>query len=104
MSYLFNCSALIASIRGEEHNEANSRICDESGRELQFYDEFVHLDKFLVLQHALVTDYNRIISEEIFFGEPIPEWFSCDIDIRSLVDDPTNLPLRSDIRKDLLWE
>ncbi|KAJ6566022.1 hypothetical protein B0H19DRAFT_1373798, partial [Mycena capillaripes] len=90
MSYLFNISALIASIRGEEHNEANSRICDESGRELQFYNEFVHLDKFLVLQRALVTDYNRIISEEIFFGEPIPEWYSREIDIRSLVDDPRN--------------
>ncbi|KAJ7435402.1 hypothetical protein FB451DRAFT_1379456 [Mycena latifolia] len=90
MSYLFNTAALIKSIRGEEYGEANSRISDGLGRELEFKGDYIFLDKFGDLHRGLEAKYDKIIADEIFFGEPLPPWFTITIDMRSLVDDPRN--------------
>ncbi|KAJ7120621.1 hypothetical protein C8R43DRAFT_1136784 [Mycena crocata] len=89
-SYLYNTSALIKSIRGEEYTEAHSRMADLSGRQLQFKSDMINLDDFALLHNGLRSEYNKIIAKEIFFGQPIPDWFKIDIDIRSLVDEPRN--------------
>ncbi|KAF7328313.1 C2H2-type domain-containing protein [Mycena sanguinolenta] len=90
-AYLFNMSVLLKSIRGEEYVEANVHFTDDGGRELSYKGSTVSLDDFAVLHDALTDEYDTIIARDIFFGEPIPEWFSRDIDIRSLVDDPRNV-------------
>ncbi|KAJ6497931.1 hypothetical protein DFH09DRAFT_1103329 [Mycena vulgaris] len=90
MAYLYNIAALIKSIRGEEYNEASCQISDEFGRELIFNGEMIKLDDISVLHDGLRAEYDKIILEEIFFGEPLPSWFNDPIDIPSLVDDPRN--------------
>ncbi|KAJ6518407.1 hypothetical protein DFH09DRAFT_1098590 [Mycena vulgaris] len=90
MAYLYNIAALIKRIRGEEYSEASCQISDEFGRELIFNGEMIKLDDISVLHDGLRTDYDTIIREEIFFGEPLPSWFNDLIDIHSLVDDPRN--------------
>ncbi|KAJ7156778.1 hypothetical protein C8R46DRAFT_1196202 [Mycena filopes] len=90
MSYLYGMSALIKSIRGSEYTDAHSWISDERGRELAFNDEIIQLDKFAELHFGLQAEYDEILKNDIFFGEEIPAWFTRDIDMRSLVDDPRN--------------
>ncbi|KAJ6601710.1 hypothetical protein DFH09DRAFT_1355068 [Mycena vulgaris] len=90
MAYLYNIAALIKSIRGEEYSEASCQISDEFGRELIFNGEMIKLDDISALHDGLRADYDTIIWEEIFFGEPLPSWFNDLIDIHSLVDDPPN--------------
>lgn len=88
MSYLFNIAVLIKSIRGEDYNSADSQFTDADGRELSFRGHLIKLDDFAVMHRGLVTEYKEILHREIFFGQPLPDWFTRAIDIESLVDDP----------------
>ncbi|KAJ7021259.1 hypothetical protein C8F04DRAFT_1314834 [Mycena alexandri] len=90
MAYLYNMSALIRTIRGDDFSDASCDFSDVLGRELRFKGKTVTLEKFKATYDGLTKEYNDVIAKEIFFGEPIPPEFFPEIDIRSLYDDPSN--------------
>ncbi|KAF7328439.1 C2H2-type domain-containing protein [Mycena sanguinolenta] len=89
-AYLFNVAVLLKSIRGDHYAEARFQFTDAGGRELSYQGSLINLDDFRGMHEVLSQEYDRIIAQEVFFGEAIPDWFTQDIDIRSLVDDPRN--------------
>ncbi|KAJ7719557.1 hypothetical protein DFH07DRAFT_1009590 [Mycena maculata] len=90
MAYLYNISALIKSIRGEEYTDAHSQMEDVHGRQLRFHEDLIDLDTFGTMQNELRDEYRQLIAKKIFFDKPIPEWFTRAIDVPALVDDPRN--------------
>ncbi|KAK6969068.1 C2H2-type domain-containing protein [Favolaschia claudopus] len=89
-TYLFNTATLLKSIRGEEYGEAHSFISDALGRELTFRGHPINLDGFLAVKNALAAEYDKIVKEEIFFNQQIPDWFKREFHISSFVDDVRN--------------
>ncbi|KAJ7229343.1 hypothetical protein C8J57DRAFT_1251946 [Mycena rebaudengoi] len=76
MAYVYNASALIRTLRGEEFTDSNSHMTDARGHELAFNSELVTLRAMQDVYNGLTKEYHKILEQEIFFGEPIPPDFS----------------------------
>ncbi|KAJ7251661.1 hypothetical protein C8J57DRAFT_1238487 [Mycena rebaudengoi] len=76
MACVYNASALIRTLRGEEFTDSNSHMTDARGHELAFNSELVTLRAMQDVYNGLTKEYHKILEQEIFFGEPIPPDFS----------------------------
>ena len=61
------------------------------GREITYEGETIDLNGRNTLMEGILEEYRAIVTDEIFFGETIPEVFSTRIDIHVLIDDPGNI-------------
>jgi hypothetical protein len=90
MSYLYNTSCLLRTIRDGEENTPTASFTDEAGRELLFEGSLIRLDNFTLMINGLREEYQQIVKAELFFGEPIPAQLQLDFNIRDLAENPRN--------------
>ncbi|THH06228.1 hypothetical protein EW146_g9678 [Bondarzewia mesenterica] len=90
MLYLYNVHCLLKAIRGGEENMPTAAFTDDHYREVSYQGDLIHLDGFTKLVQGYHEEYRKIVADDIFFGERIPDNLNLDFDIRNLFDNPRN--------------
>jgi hypothetical protein len=90
MSFAYNASCILRVIRQKENNISSFTFTDALGTELSHHGHLVKLDMIKLMVESQLERYNRLLRQELFFGEEIPSHFIPDIAIEKLVDDVQN--------------
>ncbi|KAJ6462643.1 hypothetical protein C8R47DRAFT_96617 [Mycena vitilis] len=90
-SFFFNAMLLLRVISADEYADKDASFVDENGRVLTYEGKNIHLSDLTRLVLDLGERYDKIINEDIFFNEGIPESLQeVVVNLREIHDNPHN--------------
>ena len=90
MAYYYNIMALLATIRGDEINEARFSCTDERGREFSYEGNLIKVDNITKMVKDIYERYVSHTTTYCFFGREMPLSLHIDLRIEDLVDNLQN--------------
>lgn len=90
MSFAYNATVLLGSIRGNEMNDAAFTFTDASCREVSRGGALISLTNIKKMIEGTLTQYNELVQKVAFFGEETPTSIFPPVDISKLLDNQQN--------------